>query len=113
MFGFTMIESTGMSGRLPVLSVQVKDAQFAAAVDPENMAGRGRRVGVESAHGGVADRHVRGGHGRIEGDPEDRPVRQDRVAAGDVHPIRLARVAGAEIEPIQTLPSFVPTMATL
>ena len=53
-----MTESTGMSGRLPVLFVQVNVRAVGVAGHPEDVARRGRRVRVEAADRRVADRRA-------------------------------------------------------
>ena len=93
-----MTESTGISGRLPVLSNHVNEPQVLRTGDLEKVARGGRRVGVETTDGCITYRHIRGRHGRIERDSKNRAVRQNEIAAGHVHPIRLGRNAGSEIK---------------
>ncbi len=66
-----MIESTGMSGRLPVLFAQRERAAGRGAGDLKNMPRHRRRVGVKSADSRIANRQIRGGHSRVECDAED------------------------------------------
>ena len=62
------------------------------------MARRARCVGVKAANSRVANRHVRGWHGWIEGDAKDRTVRQNAVSAGHVHPVPLVSDSGTKVE---------------
>ena len=62
------------------------------------MAGSGGCILVEAADGRITHRRVRRCHRWIERDPENRPVRQDRVTCGHIHPVSLTRCATAEIE---------------
>src|SRR5438477_3236551 len=55
----------------------------------EDMSRRRRSIGVEAAYGCVADGRSRGR--RVEGDVQDRAVRQDTVIIGDVDPGGLVR----------------------
>ena len=102
-----------MFGRLPDLFCQVKMLQLEAQATLEDVARRGRGVGVETADRRVTDRHSAVAHRRVERDAEDRAVRQHGVAAGHVDPVRAFATPVPRLKPIQTLPSFVPTIATL
>ena len=66
-------------------------AAIGVAAHLVDMPGRGRGIGAEAGHGGIAD----GGRLRIGGHTEDRSVRQHRVAPGDIAP---AGKAGTESE---------------
>ena len=90
-----MIESTGMSGRLPVLSFQVKEAQSVRTDHLEDVTGRRRCVGVEATHRRITNGSGRGG--RIERDIKDRAVRQDSIAAGHVDPGGLVRASSQTV----------------
>ena len=58
-FGLVMIESTGMSGRLPVLFAHVNEAQSTVHVTWNTWPGGRRRVRVEAADRRVADHRRR------------------------------------------------------
>ena len=64
----------------------------------EHVSRRARCVGVKAANSRIANRHVHGWRGRIEGDAEDRTVRQNAVSVGHVHPVRLGGDSGAKVE---------------
>src|SRR5262249_12845592 len=62
------------------------------------MTGRSRRIGVETAYRRITHRQIRSRYARIEGDAENRTVRQNDVVASHIYPVRLRRDAGPEIE---------------
>src|SRR5437870_6652508 len=108
-----MIESTGMSGRLPVLSFQVKEAQLLVqttwktwpgmdgvlALKPPTAAYPTGRFAADTVGSSAMPNTGRRGTTVLP------PVTSTQLACDAVPVPRL--------KPIQTLASFVPTMATL
>ncbi len=79
-----MIESTGISGRLPVLSAPGERGATFCAGYLENVAGCCRCVRIESANRRITNRRARCRW--IKGDIKNWPIRKDCIAAGDIYP---------------------------
>src|ERR1051326_5448563 len=111
MLGFTMTESTGMSGRLPVLFVQVKDAQLAVQSTRKRWP---VVVGVLASKPPTAAEAI--GEGVVVGSMA--MPRMGRFGRTALLPVTLTQLACdatpvPRLKPSCTLPSFVPTMATV
>src|SRR5438132_1900684 len=108
-----MIESTGMSGRLPLLSSQVKDPQVAVHVTWKTWPGV---VGVLALKPPTAAYPT----GRFAADTVGSSAMPSTGRRGTtvLFPVTSTQLACdavpvPRLKPIQTLASFVPTIATL
>src|ERR1035441_2431977 len=96
-----MMESTGMSGRLPVLSVQVNPSHgVVVMVQTKRNTWPGGTGGVllKPAARSVSDWGTYCRRAGIQGDAHDRTVGQNGVAAGHVHPSGLSLRARTRVQ---------------